>query len=408
VIEAISISSRGKNRGLLVQALFPSIQVRFAIALLLTFFPLGLLYPLDYPAGELLTLCCWIWVFPSPVGWLSLGLIPLIANSTYGYFAFNLFCVVATLSIASAAFRSSELHLEELAGLYRFARVCIFVTLAIAAVQAVTDPYMWMSIFSNIRLESGRGAGLRSEPSQLASLLALYLVLLAGRIESMRAVREAVQAERPLFREAIWVILATLALTRSLTVLIVAVCFAPILFIRQKHILLTMAGLLAGVVVGISFLGDRISDAIDTSGGSLTELITGSVGSWRNIPDMLILSNYRDCLFPGNPSEVRMKINTFAVLMSPALGWIQNTFSTFSAVGFTVGLLATASAFIGGIVAGFKSLSASRPMRTAWLMMYIAAWFFMAKWDPSAWIALSLLPLMHKLSEREIAGCGPA
>lgn len=405
MIAAIEISSRPKTRGFLAQAFFPPIRIRFGVALLLTFFPLGILYPLDYPVGELLTLCCWIWVFPSPLGWSSLGLLLLIPTTTYGYFAFNLFCFTANLAIASSAFRSEEFRLKELTGLHKFARACMVVTLLIAAAQAVTDPYMWMSIFSNIRLESGRGAGLKFEPSQLASLLALYLVLLAGRIENMRATRQSLHAQGILFREAIWAILATLALTRSFSVLIIAACFAPVLFIRRKHLLLTISAMLAGAVVGVAVLGDRISEAFQTSGGSMTDLITESVGSWRNIPDMLILTNYRDCLFPGNPSEVRMKINTLAVLMSPALTWIQNTFSAFSAGGVTIGLLATVSLMIGGIAVGLRSLSSSPSTRISWFMIYLAAWFFIAKWDPSAWVALGLLPLMHRLNRQEPYRC---
>ncbi len=402
MIDAAQEQRPSRRRGIVATALFPPIRVRFAVALLLTFFPFVFLYPLAYPAGELLTLCCWLWVFPSPIGWLSFGLMPLIPNETYGYFAFNLFCFVANLSIASSAFRSREFHLKDLADLYKLARLCMAATLVIAAVQAVTDPYMWMSMFPDMRLESGRGAGLRLEPSQLSCLLALYLGVLAGRMEYMRATRQSLHAQSSLLWEGIWVILLTVAVTRSFSVLIIILCFTPVLFIRRKHVFLTITALLAGVAVGVFVLGDRISEAIETSGKSAVELITASIGSWRNIPDILILSNYRDFLFPGNPSEVRMKINTFAVLMSSALSWIQNTFSTFSAGGVTVGLLVVGSAIVAGLVVGLRSLSISPPARSSWLMLYVAAWFFMAKWDPSAWVVLGLLPLILKLHKREV------
>jgi hypothetical protein len=405
VTQAISLGNETKARGFLARAIFPSIQVRFAVALLLTFFPRAIFYPLDYPAGELITLCCWLWVFPSRLGWLSLILAPMIPNSTYGYYAFNLLCLVATLAIAISAHNSTELHFKELSSLHRFAKGCMLVTLVLAAAQAATDPYIWMSIFPNTSLGSGRGAGLRSEPSQIASLIALYLVLVVARIEIARAQREEIHKQKSLTMEAMWVILATLALTRSLSVLIIVICFLPVLFIRRKNVLLRISALLAGGIVGIFFLGDRIRDGISTSGGSMTDLITESVGSWRNIPDLLILSNYRDCLLPGNPSEVRLKINAFAVSMSPALVWIKNTFSTFSAAGITVGLLVTAAIFFSGILIGFNSLSSHRPMRNSWLMLYLAAWLFMAKWDPSTWVALGLLLPMHGLNLQEPERC---
>ena len=117
--------------------LFPAIKTRFAVALLLTFFPYGLLYPLNYPVGELLTLCCWIWVFPSRIGWMSLGLMPLIATTAYGYFAFNFFCLIANLSFAFSASRCEKLRIADLNGLYQLAKGCMIVTLVIAAVQAM-------------------------------------------------------------------------------------------------------------------------------------------------------------------------------------------------------------------------------------------------------------------------------
>jgi hypothetical protein len=391
-----------RSRGLIAMAIFPPIRIRFAVALLLTFFPLGFLYPLVYPAGELLTLCCWIWVFPSPIGWLSLGLMPLIPSETYGYFAFNLFCLIANLSIAWSAFRSRELHFKDLDGLHKFASVCMIVTLIIAAVQVVSDPYIWISMFPDMRLESGRGAGLRLEPSQLSCLLALYLGLLAARMEYLRSTPKLIHEQSSLLWKGVWTILLTVAMTRSFSVLIIVFCFAPVLFIRKRHLILTLASILAGVAVGVSFLGDRINEVIETSGGSMAELITTSVGSWRNVPDILILSNYRDFLLPGNPSEVRTKINTFAILMSSALSWIQNTFSSFSAGGVTVGLLVTASVIVVGMAAGRKSLSFSPPTRNSWMMLHVAAWFFMAKWDPSAWVVLGLLPLMLRLTKQNL------
>jgi hypothetical protein len=404
--DAVRIGNVPRRRGAIAAMLFPRIQVRFSIALLLTFFPLGLLYPLDYPAGELLTLCCWIWVFPSPIGWLSLALLPLIPGADLGYFVFNLFCLVATLSIAAAASHSNELQWGELIALHKFARLCMATTLAIAALQAVTDPYMWMSIFSNMKLESGRGAGLKNEPSQLASLLAIYLALLVCRIGSADGNVDSRHARSALFREGMLAILLTVAVTRSISVLIVVVCFVPVLFMRRKHISVTVSALFAGAVVVMSFLGDRIGEAFGKS-ESMTNLITESVGSWRNVPDILILTNLRDFLFIGNPVEVRAKMTACAVQMSPALAWVQNTFSTFSAGGVTIGVLGIACISVAGAAASMKKLRSSLPIRISWLMIYLAAWFILAKWDPSAWIAVGLLPMAHGLNERRLRVSAP-
>jgi hypothetical protein len=398
VSEAIEKSGASRKRGMLSTLLFPTMKTRFAVALLLTFFPYGLLYPLGYPVGELLTLCCWIWVFPSCIGWMSLGLMPLIATATYGYFAFNLFCLAANLSIAFSAFRSENLCIGDLNGLYKFAKGCMIATLVIAALQAITGPYIWAPIFPHMLLDYGRGAGLKAEPSQLASLLALYLTLLTGRMQSMRAA--GAPLAKSLFKEGIFTIAVTLGVTRSISVLIVVVCFMPVLFIRKRHVFLTVVALPAAVVVTISVLGDRIREAMVTAGGSMSDLITISVDSWRNVPDIAILSNPQAFLFPGDPSEIRIKIKTFAVLLSPAFAWLENTYSMFSAGGVTVGLLVSALAFIAGLATGLRSLSSSRSMRATWLMMYFASLFILSKYDPCGWVVLGLLPLTNKLHEK--------
>jgi len=388
------------TRGAVARLLFPPIHARFRVAILLTFFPYGILYPLDYPAGELLTLCCWIWVFPSRIGWASLVLAPFIPDQTYGYYAFNLFCLIANPAIALSAIRSRELIPRDFESLHRFVRNCMSAALAIGGLQAVTDPFRWMAVFTNMRLESGRGAGLRLEPSQFSCLLVLYLAVLAGRMEFLRSIEGTMRRQRALLREGVLVILLTVALTRSFSVLIVVLCFVPALFVRRKHLLRLAATLMAGAAVGMFALGDRLSDAVATSGGSMTDLITAGVDSWRNVPDILIVSNYRDFLLPGNPAEVRLKIHTFAALMSPLTAWIQNTFSEFSAGGVTAGLAGTIAIMFAVPVRGLRSNPSAR-MRCTWLLVYLTAWFFMAKWDSSAWVALGLLSLTHKLAEKQ-------
>jgi hypothetical protein len=191
-------------------------------------------------------------------------------------------------------------------------------------------------------------------------------------------------------------------------VLIIATCFVYVLFIQKRHVFLTIVALPAAVVVTVSVLGDRIRDAMVTAGGSAIDLITISVGSWRNIPDIAILSNPQAFLFPGNPADIRIKIKTFAALLSPAFVWLENTYSIFAAGGVTVGLLITAVLFIAGLAAGLRSFSSAPTVRATWIMMYLASWFILSKYDPSGWVVLGLLPLMHKLNDKNRNELSPA
>jgi hypothetical protein len=84
-------------------------------------------------------------------------------------------------------------------------------------------------------------------------------------------------------------------------------------------------------------------------------------------------------------------------MTSPVMAWIQNTFSTFSAAGVTVGLVGTVTIAVVLLARGLSGLSTAS-MRLSWLLLFVAAWFFMAKWDPSAWVALGLLPLAQTLA----------
>ena len=397
--QRIHLSAPVSRHGIL-GFLFPPQPLRFRLALLLTFFPCAIFYPLTYPAGEIITLCCWLWAMPSALGWLAMLLVPIIPHEVYGYYAFNLFSVVAAVAIASSAARAYQLQPAGLAGLLRFTRGCMVVELAIAALQAVSDPSLWMAIFTDMRLEPGRGAGLRLEPSQLSCLLALYLSLLLCHAEAAPPSPAHRPRQRRLRREALVFIVATILLTRSFSVLIIVLCFVPALFLRGRRVAAFLAVAAVGALAGVLALGDRIRNAAATSGGSLAELITSGVGSWRNVPDLLILANPGDFLLPGNPTEVRIKIHTLAALTSPAIAWIQNTFSIFAAASVTLGLCVVVALMLFGLRVGMRATARSRPLRATWLLTFVAAWFFVAKWDPTLWLALGLLPMACRLRQQ--------
>lgn len=400
MIEAISYSSDPKHRGILASVLSPPLQVRFAIALLLTFFPYGILYPLEYPAGELVTLGCWVWVFPSPIGFLTFALLPFVPGSAYGYFAFNTFCLVASLAIAMSAIRCREFRADTVVQIYKFARVCIFLTIAICLLQVTLGPDMWVSVFPEMRLgDGGRGAGLRLEPSLLVGPLSLYLLFLFGRIGAGRALSEQLKVRKSLVQEGIWVVLSLLILTRSISILTIAICFLPALPRSRRRILLPVLAAGAGLGVAILAFGERITQALKSASGSAADLVTVSIGSWRNIPDLLIISNYRDFLLPGNPAEIRAKINRFAILMDPGFAWIQNTYSTFAAGASTAGLLAVGILFVGGLCVGLRLLSRSAPMRLTWVMLYLSNWFLTPKYEAAGWVVVGLLPLADRFNE---------
>lgn len=384
-----------KKSGKLASILFPAWRIRFSIALALTFFPCGLMYPLEYPVPELIMLSAWLWALPSTIGYLAFVLAPLISTETYGYYSFNLFCVVVNLAIAYSASRSQIWKSRDFEKIHKLARTFMVLTLIIAGLQIVTDQYAWMTVFPHMSLEPGRGAGLRLEPSQIASLLCLYLIALVSRREVLVGAPGAKHARKALFIEAILVMIFAIAETRSITVLIITGCFLPpLISFRSKRLVPAAIALLASLLVVYAVLGDRIDEATQTSGGSVTEFVTTSLGSWRNTPDVVILTSPADFLLPGNPGDVRLKIHDHAVMLSPLLGWLQNTFTLFSASAITLGLPLTVLAFVLGLGFGMKGLKGADQLKLCWVQLYVTAWFIVAKWDTTCWVALGMLPLV--------------
>ena len=126
-------------------------------------------------------------------------------------------------------------------------------------------------------------------------------------------------------------------------------------------------------------------------------------------PGFAAASNWnRDYLLPSNPAEVREKLNLFATMWSPTLAWLDNTYSAFSASASTIGILATAALFAAGLVVGFRRVSHASHMRITWLLLYVANWFILPKYEPCGWIGLGLLTAAASISEEPASEMLPA
>ena len=279
---------------------------------MLSFFSLGLLFPFHYPVREVVTLGFWILAFPSRAGYLAFFLLPLFPSATSGYFAFNLFCVLATLGTAWSFAHWAPTSSETAGRLHRFTRSCLAISIVIAFWQCI-DGEKWMQIFPEMfAVGNGRGAGLRTEPSLLASPLVLYLGFALWKYlsngDSDRG-RTRLQIEIAAFA------LATIVATESLTVVIVVLCFLPTFRTSLKGLIGWTAG---GSLLSAAIFADRIRDALLGYGG-FTYIITTAFGSWRNVPDIVILSNPQAFLLPQNPEGVRDKISSLCRVMGPTL-----------------------------------------------------------------------------------------
>lgn len=371
----------------------PKRSTRIALALILTFFPYLVLYGVPYPGSELLIVATWIWAFPSRIGVASLALLPLVIHPFWGYYAFNLFCIIANCSIAYVIVRGDPLSYTEIESAYRTVCRCMAFTAVVCLLQVVSDPAVWMSAIPGIILPGGRGAGFRSEPSLLAGPLMLYLGIAYLRLRIARINGEARRVQSGIIRTAVFLTVTLLLAAASVSVLVVVLVMLPIAMLRKRRIISSLVFGGSAAFVGIAAFGDRIRAAFQIGGGSFLEAITVGMASWRSIPDIIVLLHFRSYLWPGSPGNIRPKLNDFAFALSPAFYWLESTYSAFAASATTIGLVATAAVMLLGLFAGLKHLRHTPRLGLAWVAIYIAVWFILPKYDACGWIVLGLLPL---------------
>lgn len=383
----------------------PKTRIPFLVraAILVSFFPCGILYPLHYPVREIATLLLWLIAFPSAVGYVSFLLLPLLPSTNYGYFAFNLLCTLGTFGIAIQITRWATANEDKVIRLHRFVRTCMLITFALSAWQAL-DGKDWLNAFPDMyAIGNGRGGGLRTEPSLLAAPLSIYLAIVLWK--RLRPATDDAQRKRLLLEAGAYA-LATLLLTRSLSVAVVLLCFLPA-YTRNLKYLIVSGG--AGALLAATVLWVRVRDALSDS-ATFAYLITSALGSWRNVPDLVILANARDFLFPSTPANLRDKLTMLTAIWNPAYAWLDNTYSTFSASASTLGLLATCSLFVLGLGFGLSISSGNGRLRSTWIALYLTNWFILPKYEPCGWIGIGILTAILRFCEQPstaiTANCG--
>lgn len=154
---------------------------------------------------------------------------------------------------------------------------------------------------------------------------------------------------------------------------------------------LSLGPLSLGVLAVAGIFAERMRQAFSGANGSFLALITVASGSWRNVPDIVILQSPGDFLLPGNPGDIRFKISAHAAELSPGFAWVQYTYSTFAAGATTVGLLAVGFICAGGLLIGKRTRSSLHGLWVAWCLLYAYNWFFAPKFEAASWVALGLL-----------------
>ncbi len=156
----------------------------------------------------------------------------------------------------------------------------------------------------------------------LAAPLAIYLSALVFRL------KDAVGSRRyGILGEALAVIFAFLVLTRSLSVLITVVCFAPVLGAGLRYALPTCWH----AEPGRRCRSVRRPPSRRPFKRQRLRSLSAYAGGWflAKCPGHLNPDKFQRILLPGRPSQLRDDLNTLAMAWLPGFEWLDNTYSTF-------------------------------------------------------------------------------
>jgi hypothetical protein len=91
----------------------------------------------------------------------------------------------------------------------------------------------------------------------------------------------------------------------------------------------------------IILLIERLSSTDD-----LASVFTTGISSWRNIPDLTILANWKLYLIPQIGEDIKLKLGHL-ILQLFHISWLNNTFNLFSAFSTTYGLITLFLVLVG-------------------------------------------------------------
>lgn len=112
----------------------------------------------------------------------------------------------------------------------------------------------------------------------------------------------------------------------------------------------------------IALLVSRVSDHT-----SVSALFTTGISSWRNVPDLAIIYNWHEYLWPQLNQDVKSKLGNI-IDSQFEMNWLNNTFNLFSAISVTTGLI---SLFVFFLLALKYRLKVIRPVYLLFFLLIV-------------------------------------
>lgn len=256
-------------------------------------------------------------------------------------------------------------------GSHKLVEKLLIISFAASFIQGLW-PEFWQQLIPNATFLPLRGPGFQSEPSYLSSIILLYYI----QALSVKG-KHSILAKALIFPIGIF-------LTKSLSVALVAPIYYLYLYRRLGKVpIISLAPI--GLYLGLLFFSERLS-GLDFQ-GDIFHSITLGVTSWRNIPDISILTDFGSFLFPSTDHREAL---LRAVYQQFFLTWVTFSFSNFSTWVLSFGAIAVFPFILFLIyrVMTVHNLIQSRSVRL-YLLFYCL--FFVVKFDPLGWIIIGII-----------------
>lgn len=262
-----------------------------------------------------------------------LPLFPLMFISGIDYYVYNLIPVVLSILLLNEGLkRGFGIVPIKLAHFNRY----FFTFTVLLGFSQWFMKDIWKVLIPFQLISSFRGSAFQIEPSFLAFPLFIYISYQLFLLEQTGNKRIAY--------ETIFVSALAVIITSSISVFLTSLySFISLRKISPRTMLLVL--IIPAIIIGFSIWIfspriERITEYLSSIENLTDVIIYGSIaiGSWRNIPDVIVLTNIDKFIFPSsNVLGLRETISKLGARYG--FGWLSATFNVFTSAIITLGLL---------------------------------------------------------------------
>lgn len=324
----------------------------------------------------------------------------LLFFSQVSYYFYNAIFVLFSLILFNKGIKQNSTIFSK--KLLNFNRIFFPITVLIGFIQWFIKD-IWQKLIPFQRFGNFRGSLFQIEPSFVAYPLLIYIAFQF----TLKIYDNNENFGDKIFYETMIVSILSVVVTKSISVLLILpLNFLLIRKISLKLLVIFIMLTLLFVVIIIFPFYNRWKLVIEQisiiNKMSLTDFLVGAsiaLGSWRNIPDAIILSNINQFLLPNSPFHIREKKS----LLGSQFGfsWLSTTFNLFSAAVVVFGVLVILIILAINLFLIFQKLMIVKLNRVPIIIyLLIVSFFFLPKGAVFSWYILGEVICLSIKKER--------